>query len=233
MLRVFAFVCSLLIGSSVLGADCKPAVPQETWYAAHIQIDRGAESDHGSGTPIDVENGKTFFITNSHVVENAKYPISVIIKGKKYPAKYVVGHNVQHTGPGMIHVEGPDLCIVSVDTELDYVKIASSDVAQGGALFLNGFGPRLLEEKPTLRSGQRNTNNLATPTLTSTLQTVNGDSGSGVFNQKGQLVGVHWGGASGVAYAESLDTIQDFILQNKKLLPNLALKVEISREIRR
>src|SRR6185503_2880598 len=56
----------------------------------------------------------------------------------------------------------------------------------------------------------------------SRMNTISGDSGSGWFNEKGELVAVHWGNLNGTAYAVPLKSLRSFVKsQTKTKFPEL------------
>ena len=136
-------------------------------------------SQGGSGTPIHTEGGKSLILTNDHVVPPtvANASITVEISGNTYPAKYVTG-----TGGS------PDLCLLSIDVEVMPVTIADSAPLVGEEVWQWGYGGvrEVRNVPPIARGGNINPpNQFVTPTITASYIPVSGDSGSGVFNQKG------------------------------------------------
>jgi S1-C subfamily serine protease len=160
-----------------------------------VQRDMGnGTGQAGTGTVIASENGKCLVLSNAHVVENDARPLFVRKGAKVYPATFVASSRVVPTGPGSIHVEGPDLALVVIDADLPAVKIADARPAPGARLRQFGYGGRRPGDEPSFKEGKVTANRYANDYLTGTLVSQSGDSGSGLFNDQGELVGVTWGG---------------------------------------
>lgn len=181
--------------------------------AVSVHVSMGNATAHGSGTVIASEDGKSLVLTNAHVVESANYPITVVhtdADGQpwRYPATYIGGSSVSQSG-NMLSIAGPDLALLQVDYSLPAAEIADSIPASGTPVQLWGFGGSMSGSTPTHRTGQVTTHGFADAITASTLRTINGDSGAGVFTEDGKLVAVHWGG-NGVALSVRLDVVHTF-----------------------
>jgi hypothetical protein len=191
--------------------DCDATAKKDPmWFTCRISVDLGNATAHGTGTPIVSENGKTLILTNAHVVSVTDKPISVQFGDKTYSARYVAGSQVRDVAPGQIKVDGPDLCVLEIDGTRDVVEFADELPAIGEAVYQYGFGGSL-DGKPVYRTGTVVPNPSATPYLTSNLRGVSGDSGCAVFDSRGRMLGVGWGG-NGVSYAETVSTVNGFLL---------------------
>ncbi len=213
----------------LLGAD------SATWFACRVVVDHGnGTTAHGSGTPVWSEGGKTTILTNSHVVPAADKdrPISIMVDGKTYPARYLEGSQVLDTGPNSIKVLGPDLALLEIDVEIGYVELADSVPPVDSQVWQFGFGGVRPGQGPTTKSGfVSNSNHYVDPILTSTIASVNGDSGSGIFNTAGELCGVTWGGSRGECFAVEIVTVRQFL--GRKLLAKLFPKLMARLAVRR
>ncbi|MDB5312640.1 MAG: hypothetical protein JWO38_6842 [Gemmataceae bacterium] len=167
----------------------------------------------GTGTVIASEAGCSLILTNAHVVEDAARPVTIIHETDgqpwSYTATYLGGSSVSTTGPGSIHVNGPDLCLLSVNFELPAVEIATDLPAPGTPVRQYGFGGRMPGHKPTEKVGVVIAPRISSPCLNTTIPSQSGDSGSGIFNADGQMVGVCWG-AGECQYAVRLDAVHAF-----------------------
>lgn len=193
----------------------KPALVESSVY---ISVDLGGgRSAGGTGTVIASDGVNSLVLTNAHVAPSGKNPISVTYLYKGHPYKqeatYIGGSSVDDIGPGLIRVNGPDLALLSVEADLQAVEIADKIPAAGEAVSLYGFGGNTSVIRPTLKTGRvlpddgyRTT--AGDPIQRTSIPTVNGDSGSGIFNSAGKLVAVHWGGG-----CVRLDTIHAFTVQ--------------------
>jgi len=226
-------LCPVCDGNCV-DSKVKAASTVDPWYACQISVARApGVTAYGSGTPLATENGKTVVLTNAHVVRDNTKPITVHLNGKQYPAKYVLGSVVTDVGPQQIHVDGPDLCVLEVDADLWGVDLAADIPAVGEPVFQMGYGGST-NGKPIKRTGV-----VIQPVyagqLNSTITAVSGDSGCGVFNKYGQLVGVTHGGTQTVALAETVTTVRTYVLKGDKkfvLFPRLRARLEANREAR-
>jgi hypothetical protein len=225
--------------------DCAAPVANADplWFACRVIVDRGGGvGASGSGTPISCENGKTVIVTNAHVVpkHQADRPIKVQVSGREFAAKYIDGSEVEEylgpQGEHMVRVLGPDLALLSIDAEIGHVELADEPAPVGVQVWQFGYGGQNLGAGPTLKSGTVVRSNHVEPTLVSTIDTISGDSGSGVFNTRGELVGVTWGGASDrtAACAVELGTVRKFAGRPlaARLFPRLAARAEAKRAAR-
>lgn len=172
----------------------------------------------GTGTVIAAEDGHSLILTNAHVAQAGHaHSVTYWSDGKPYtsPAKFLEGSRVSNTGPNSIQVHGPDLAILVLEAaELRPVEIATAIPAAGEAVQLYGFGGAGLNGTvPLHKTGKTMPADgwqtmAGDPIQRTSIQTVNGDSGAGIFNDAGQLVAVHWGGG-----AVRLDTVHSFTVQ--------------------
>lgn len=211
-----------------VGAKQRAASKDATWYAARVEVERAPGTTAvGSGTPIYSDNGKTLVLTNAHVVRDDTKPVTVVLDGKRHPAKYVSGSEVRDVDQNTIAVDGPDLCLLEVEADLDYVGFAEADAKPGAEVFQHGYGGSS-DGKPILRSGQVLREHFVGQ-LNSDVGSVQGDSGSGVFDKYGLLVGVCHGGTETVSIAERVTTVTTFTTKSERvfrLFPRLRARLE-------
>ena len=229
--------------------DCPVALAKQdpVWFACRIVVDHGnGTGAAGSGTPVGFENGKTLVLTNAHVVpkHDKDKKITVVAGGRKFPATYVEGSEVQILNPKQIKVLGPDLCLLAVDAKLGYVEIADEAPPIGGQVWQFGYGGTQFDEGPTVRSGLVMKDTFVEPTMLVDMASISGDSGSGLFNQYGELCGVTWGGsydedAYGRRYNQKhlsveVGTVKTFLGRPllSKLFPRLAERAAARRAAR-
>lgn len=201
------------------------------WFALKVEADNGV----GSGTPIVCEGGKTLVLTNAHVARQDRTTFTVYAGSKAYKAKRVDGSTVRNIAPSLIDIDGVDLAVVEVNAELGAVTVASHAPAIGDAVFEWGFGIVQPDGTPARRSGTVVSNPFSTPTLTSTINCVSGDSGSGVFNTNGELVGVSHGAGAGYAHhAVPLSEVRRFLGRPllSKLFPRLSDRLAARADVR-
>lgn len=125
----------------------------------------------GSGVIIS-ENG--LIVTNHHVIEDAEKIRVFLNNDEIYIDPIIVGVDIQH-----------DLALLKIDIEnSNYVELAES-FFDGEEIFTLGFGNNVLQER---RHGHiRNSSEYA---INISAIIDNGNSGGGVFNTEGELVGV-------------------------------------------
>lgn len=194
--------------------------------SVYISVDLGnGATGGGTGTVIASENGRSLILTNAHVVESADHPISVTYWCDRrpwiQPATYLGGSSVSHLSGSLIHVNGPDLALLEVKADLQPVELATEIPATGEAVQLFGFGGADLSGTTPIRKSGRvlPEPGWIEPATKTSIQTINGDSGSGILNDRGQLVAVHWGGG-----AVRLDSVHSFTvstLQRKGVFSRL------------
>lgn len=199
----------LFVSSTTADAAAKPAKPSETWYT--VRVDNGHGS--GTGTVIAAEKGHSFILTNAHVCEQASNTINVEHEGHSYHATYVYGSSVDHPGPGMIKVNGPDLCIIRIDVELDTVIVATASPSVGDKVFQRGFGGGV--HTADTRTGEVSRGRFLSDDMITTAVPIPGDSGSGIFNEAGELIGVCWGTGGDYGIAVDLKLVHSFVLDSR------------------
>ena len=219
------FLALALFAHSLPAAE-RAATPDAAWYSARISVDLGNGSrGTGSGTPIAAGDGTTLILTNAHVVESDAHAITVTIGGKTHVGTYLGGSGVTHPAPGVIALDGPDLAVVSIPVEVDVVPVAESLPARGASVWQRGYGGAVGD--PIHRAGTVTGNAFVNPTLSSTILSVSGDSGAGVFDEAGHLVAVTWGGTPGVcSCAVPMPTVKRFLLRDRlrALFPRLGAR---------
>jgi len=219
----------LLFAALAVAAFSLPASAADEWFAARVSVSHGGgASSHGSGTPVHCEGGRTLILTNAHVVPaGTTDPITVTIASKTYPARHVEGSAVTHTGPSLIHVDGPDLALLEVDADLGAVTIAEQLPAVGESVFQWGFGGA---NEPRLKYGEVQSS-IFVDQLVSSIPSQQGDSGSGVFNEAGCLCGVTHGGTGAQSLAVTTTTVRIFLKRPRlaELFPRLAAKLAANR----
>lgn len=143
-------------------------------------------ADRGTGAVVWSEAGKSYVVTNKHVVWEKRSPtaltVTVNATGKTYPARFV---DWSHEG---------DVALVELDAELPAVKLGNT-AAPGTRI--THHGNRTGPQSGSVTSYRDQTGLIfrwSGPVLNSDIVVASGDSGAGMFNDKGELVGVVWGG---------------------------------------
>lgn len=181
-------------GEARVGAPAGNTNP--LWFALYTAC---GDRSSCSGTPVYTDGKKTLVLTNSHFAHPTRdkfgYTVGVP-NGQTYKATRVDSCNVWNVGPGVINMDGLDLAYLVVDADLGAVPIAEADPRPGEAVGQWGYGgnygvPLLNGPQPIRKPGavQRYDGN----DLVSTIACSSGDSGSGVFNSRGELVAVTHG----------------------------------------
>jgi len=159
------------------------------WFTCRIAVDHGNNAHaYGSGTLVADEGGKTLVLTNAHVVRrsDADKPITVTVQGKTYKARYVTGSEVTNITKTTININGPDLCLLELPVSLGAVNIAETVPTLGEEVWMWGYAGGA--QAPVMRTGKIIKSQ--TTEIDTAFVSQPGDSGSGIFNSKGQLVGV-------------------------------------------
>lgn len=175
----------------------EPAGVASPGRASTVMVNVGRAS--GTGTCIASEAGRSLILTNAHVVEGPSAGITVLHQAngvwRTYPCEYVGGSRVTPTGPNSIEVHGPDLALIVADGEIPAAKIADDLPPVGSPVHQWGFGGqygRSVPFEPLHKTGTvayHEDRGDRSETCT-TFRSQSGDSGSGVFNDRGELVAV-------------------------------------------
>ena len=201
LLSVFLALPVQAQGPWVSSGDCPPGrwgtqkapgrVPQAevpaAAVAASVRVDvrTGQSISCGSGTHL----GYGVFLTNRHVGERAGYKATVMFPtGKLY----------QGSVQGVCGYSDMAVIVCADAAKEPGAKLAEAVPATGTAVYSAGYpasaGRMLSKKRGSMRSSARvewGTSNLIGMNCSS------GDSGSGIFNEQGELVGVLWGGDNG------------------------------------
>lgn len=155
-----------------------------------------------SGTTVEgAPEGKTYVVTNRHVVNLGGK--SVLFNGKTYPATLVKTHQTC------------DLALIMVNEKLKASPLASVNPTKGTAFTLQGYG----QNSGGFDKVRKDTvANIKGSSLSTRMFISPGDSGSGLVNEDGELIGVIWGcwgpgGGPGIGIPVS---------EVRSLIPNLA-----------
>jgi len=175
--------CILLLIASMV--DAAPTTNPAT-ASFRIVVDDGSGTSYGSGTAI----GPNLVITNSHVVDHKLGPARVMrtSTGQVWQGRVVAGNR------------SADVAVIELaeTVELPYVELGE-DPQPGDEVRVFGYGQ---SGQLAGGAGQRNAKAYGDNATTaegfvffeSSVITEPGDSGSGVFDRQGQLVGMNWGG---------------------------------------
>ena len=171
--------------------------------AATVLVERPMGNGHtacGSGVCIGSEDGYSLVLTNSHVVSSSFKVDVVWRKADKPDHPYQTrGEVIGRSGDAGIY---PDLALVLLDQTLSSVELADEVPDISTKVMSFGYGPKTATYDPVHRRGVVISDRFADPWLTSNLLQVEGDSGGGVFNTKGEVVG--WNSRSGGNYTHAL-----------------------------
>lgn len=154
--------------------DGCPAAPAADPTAALCLVHCGTAC--GCGTVVWSEAGSSVVVTTRHVF-GFPGPVRVEHAGKSYPGR--------HTDLAA----GNDLAVVFVAGELPAAALAPADPRPGDEIRHWGATTGPAAGKVT----GRGTDPVGGPSVASSFDLISGDSGSGVFDSKGRLVGVNWG----------------------------------------
>lgn len=169
----------------------------------------------GSGSAVAVEGGKTLVVTNRHVCPT---------KG----AAWYGYHDKWHKAEVVAVDSRADLSLLVVEGELDTVVIADEEPRRGEKIRQWGF-PGRTEPRSAPKVGTAVgctgewCGDDGSFVWKSTIVAEPGDSGSGVFNSKGELVAVCWGTSGWDSSCVRLADLRRFVRESAaKLFPRAA-----------
>lgn len=178
----------------------------------------------GTGTVVWAEAGKSYVVTNYHVIEaNAgRFTVTVNSTQKSYPAR-----PLGRSGEG-------DAVVLEIDAELP-AAVLGDDSPAGTPVTHHGntTGPqrgRVVGYQWVAAPGWRGTQ------MYTDYRSASGDSGAGVFNDRGELVGVHWGGPSpdvagdGKRRVVPVGVVRRLLAAACPRCPNLAARLGVKAE---
>ncbi len=196
------------------------------------------ETAYGTGSCIAYENGKSLLLTNAHVAKDPLSKYKVWFKTKEYKATYLSGMKVtedlKFLPNGTVSItqdfeDDVDLALLVVSVEIPVVEISAKNAVLDTTLHQWGFsGFKNVEDAPRYRTGK--VSPVATEKhTTSNVPSAPGDSGSGQFNDKGELVAVTaWGTESDPdrhTIAMSALTVRKFLKDRLDTFPKLRLRL--------
>lgn len=209
-----------------------PAPPQapevrvekaDTIEAATVEVQRGKNS--GTGVVVACEDGHSLVLTNRHVIEAPSTEGIVVKVGDKlYPAVYQAVHDEQ------------DLALITVKATLTVVEIAEVAPAEGETVVLYGYPYN--ENGLKRKIGKALSKFGALRLFSSTLEPVSGDSGGGVFNEKGQLVAVNHSyvaenGIRGAQLGVHLDELRAYLKDRAAaVFPRFAARMAVNKAVK-
>ena len=192
-------------------------------FFGQMQVTEGA----GSGVII---NEKGYIVTNYHVIQGANKVQVTLHNGETYPATIVGG--VNENDIAVIKISADDLTVAEIG-DSDTIKVGDTAVAIGNPLgqlggtattgIISALDRRLTIDGRTLD-------------LIQTDAAINGgNSGGGLFNSKGELIGIVDAKSSGVgieglAFAIPVNSVKDIIndlVENGKVSAKPAIGIMI------
>lgn len=163
----------------------------------------------GSGTVVLRDGDKAVILTNKHVVldedKKVEDKLWVLKDGKRYNATVIKVH------------EKSDIALVSATISLPAVTIATVKPLKGDKI--RHFGKATGPQEGTVDGWTEFV--YEGMAMNSLIFSVPGDSGAGIFNEKGQLVGVHFGRRGRpkdddpIAFSVSLEVVRKFLAVDK------------------
>lgn len=159
--------------------------------AVHIKLEQADGHSCGSGTVVATKDGKSLIVSAAHVVSDPVGKYTVTLKNKEYSAKYAGGSKVtlRQIKPNetQMTIEGPDLALLVVDVELPIVTLAKDGVKEGDKVRMWGYaGGKISKFGALYKEGY-----VVNPNdIWATADARRGDSGSGLFNNSDQMVGL-------------------------------------------
>jgi hypothetical protein len=170
-------------------------------HAACVQV--WCTGGGGSGTAVSgASAGKTWVVTARHVSRMG--PHKVEAGAKSYPVAVVAEHG------------SLDIALLVVDAELPCVPVAATDPGRGVAVTLKACGHGYSFDVPrrgvtTFYAPWRGGLNGAAPSLHTSIANASGDSGGGLIDDAGRLVGVHCGGNGSTGVGCSASQVRELL----------------------
>ncbi len=200
--------------------------------AVHIKHEAKENNNIGSGTVIACENGKSLILTCGHVVPDQGLKITVTHNGKTYDAKYLTGSKVVEKphptipNTSTLEIDGLDLALIEVEAVLPVAKLAKAPVKKGDKVKQWGFSGGVIENGPFYKEGKV----VEESSFWATADARPGDSGTAVYNEAGDIVGVCHARSSDTnlpsVLAIPLDDLKGWLKDNAKTYPKLLKSME-------
>lgn len=168
---------------SPIGREQQPNPPTQrpTLRDTTVQIQAGRYG--GSGVIVGSQNGKALVLTAQHVTAGGE-PYTVTTNFGRYQAK-LFGHNA---------VLDLAALIIEPGRELPAAPLAETEPRPGDPITLCGFGGGRWKELPgTVKGYSRHQTHEETDLVVSP-KAISGDSGGPIYNARGEVVGILWGG---------------------------------------
>lgn len=199
----------------------KRAKQDSEWYTGRVHVSHDLGGSVGSCTPIATEEGKTLLLTCAHVAQD-------IVSGGEAWVR-IQGWQYLATVADFIPNHQPDLALLTINYEIDTAPIAEDDVHLGQEVYQRGFAHGGM--RPDLRVGTCYSR--YGDTFLTNLAVEHGDSGAGIFNASGELVGVTYAREfwATTSYAVDSKAVKRFLLREKlrALFPRLAALMDAKR----
>ncbi len=209
LLFILAPLQAALPQAAVVNRESSGVVVDPSGYTCYVWRHNGFVGQAGTGTCIACEDGVSLVITNAHVVEGTDAPITILQGSVSRSGTLLAvarGHGVS----------GPDLALITVEGYMTPAPIADKAPSVNDRIRMWGYGGTTFVRTkdrqnaiyPVMKSGY-----YVTPwggDANASMSTISGDSGSGWFNDAGELVGVHWGN-NGQAWAVPLQSVRTFV----------------------
>lgn len=166
--------------------------------------------DRGTGAVVWSEGGVSLIVTNKHVVSGKQSPTALTVTinstGAKHQARFVGWSD-----------EG-DAALLEVVAELPCVTIGNTaSVGERVTHYGNTTGPQTGQIVSYSGNVTAMVYQWSGPVMNTNYASASGDSGSGVFNSRGELVGVHWGGGTDTRVAVPVYVVRTML---KRLVAN-------------
>lgn len=168
-------------------------------YCVRVIVDNGDSQSLGSGTVISSGyDGKKLVLTASHVLGGSRRGISVRYRDRTYPARFLA-----------VADEG-DLAALEASLPGDLRLPIASEAPRTASMMGFGSNGKLHYHSGRL-TGHATPRGDRTPDMAFSFTSDQGDSGGGVFNDRGEFAGVVWGGNSSGAMAVSTYKLHQFL----------------------
>jgi S1-C subfamily serine protease len=186
-----------------MAAFAAAEVPQSALCRVTVH-EPGGRRSLGSGTVVRQENGYGLVVTCQHLFDNPHYPISCTFIGDKRTWPATVGEICTHADLAAIWIASPPSVCTVGEEPCEQYECAGFGDPRGLLAISKGVYLRCWRD----HGGRANS-------FEASCLSRSGDSGGGVFDPQGRLVGVIWGGRDGHCWFTRAAVVRSFLDRQK------------------
>jgi hypothetical protein len=200
-----------LLLALTLALLASPAAAADTfWHSPAVHFEDATGVGGGTGTPVWSDGRRTKILTCAHVVPHGHGTVTVYPGGDwQRPVK-------ARLLAGSLRPDAPDLALLEVPVPLTHAHLSPVPPKAGDFVYQWGWGPPTPRVGPALRQG------FVTQVTSQTYVSYDprgGDSGAGVFDARGEMVGVIAWRATPAGCAVGYADVRNFLAGNGVPVP--------------